>query len=154
MKRTGFTLVEILIVVIILGILAAIVVPQFTDASNQARLSSVQSDLQTARGQIELYKMQHSGNSPEDQSLTGAAGFWAQMIGQTDIDGVLAPNSEYGPYLQMAPTNPFQVQNGNPGNDVTYNGANADAGWSFDTTTGKLTAQGTDGSGDVDLTIF
>src|SRR5215475_4226324 len=56
----GFTLVEILIVVIILGILAAIVIPQFTNASNDARNNSVASTLQTLRGQIELYKIQHA----------------------------------------------------------------------------------------------
>ena len=43
----GFTLVEILIVVVILGILAAIVIPQFTEASTEAKLSSLCSDLQT-----------------------------------------------------------------------------------------------------------
>ena len=55
----GFTLVEILIVVIILGILAAIVIPQFTNASQNARESSLQSTLQTLRSQIQLYKLQH-----------------------------------------------------------------------------------------------
>ena len=44
-KNRGFTLVEILIVVIILGILAAIVIPQFTSASSDARNSSVASTL-------------------------------------------------------------------------------------------------------------
>ena len=59
-KRTNraFTLIEILIVVVILGILAAIVIPQFTDASQDAQASSVQSQLQTVRGQIELYNVQ------------------------------------------------------------------------------------------------
>ena len=51
MKNKGFTLVEILIVVIILGILAAIVIPQFTQASNDARESSLSSELQTVRSQ-------------------------------------------------------------------------------------------------------
>src|SRR3954466_8236755 len=66
MKRNsrGFTLVEILIVVIILGILAAIVIPQFTNASNDARKSSVASTLQTLRGQIELFKIQHADTAP------------------------------------------------------------------------------------------
>ena len=52
MKKSAFTLVEILIVVIILGILAAIVIPQFTQASNDARTNSMRSDLQTVRSQI------------------------------------------------------------------------------------------------------
>jgi len=62
--RKGFTLVEILIVVIILGILAAIVIPQFTNASQNARESSLQSILQTLRSQIELYKLQHGDTLP------------------------------------------------------------------------------------------
>ena len=60
----GFTLVEILIVVIILGILAAIVIPQFTNASTEARSSNVLSQLQTMRSQIELYKLQHNDVPP------------------------------------------------------------------------------------------
>ncbi|MHC4292957.1 MAG: type IV pilin protein, partial [Planctomycetota bacterium] len=52
--KKGFTLVEILIVVVILGILAAIVIPQFTDASTEAKISSLRSDLQMMRSQIEL----------------------------------------------------------------------------------------------------
>ena len=51
-NRKGFTLVEILIVVIILGILAAIVIPQFTSASSDARQSSLTSQLQTLRSQV------------------------------------------------------------------------------------------------------
>src|SRR5690606_21145974 len=47
MVRKGFTLVEILIVVVILGILAAIVIPQFTNASESAQFSSTVSQLQT-----------------------------------------------------------------------------------------------------------
>ena len=56
---------EILIVVIILGILAAIVIPQFTNASQNARESSLQSTLQTLRSQIQLYKLQHSDALPD-----------------------------------------------------------------------------------------
>jgi len=58
-RKGGFTLVEILIVVIILGILAAIVIPQFTSASQDARKNSLTSQLQTLRSQLELYKLQH-----------------------------------------------------------------------------------------------
>ena len=59
--RRAFTLIEILIVVVILGILAAIVIPQFTDASEDAMMASVQSQLQTLRGQVELFRVQNAG---------------------------------------------------------------------------------------------
>src|ERR1700753_1464663 len=72
--RRGFTLVEILIVVIILGILAAIVIPQFTNASNDARNNSVASTLQTARSQIELFKIQHGDTPP------ATAVMWSIML--------------------------------------------------------------------------
>ena len=63
-KHKGFTLVEILIVVVILGILAAIVIPQFSDASTQSKVSSCLSSLQSLRSQIELYKIQHNDTPP------------------------------------------------------------------------------------------
>ena len=59
----GFTLIEILIVVVILGILAAIVIPQFSSASEDAQNSQVRSQLQTVRGQIELFNVQ-TGSYP------------------------------------------------------------------------------------------
>src|SRR3954453_3386064 len=64
-RKTAFTLVEILIVVIILGLLAAIVIPQFTNASQDARESALASQLQTLRSQIELYKLQHGDVLPD-----------------------------------------------------------------------------------------
>ena len=64
MNKHGFTLVEILIVVVILGILAAIVIPQFSNASQEASINRVRADLQTMRSQIELYKIQHLGTRP------------------------------------------------------------------------------------------
>ena len=56
--QRAFTLIEILIVVVILGILAAIVIPQFTDASQEAMEASVVTQLQTLRSQIELHNIQ------------------------------------------------------------------------------------------------
>jgi general secretion pathway protein G len=99
-KNRGFTLVEILIVVVILGILAAIVIPQFTQASTEAKISSLQSNLQSIRSQIELYKIQHNDNPPTDDTT-----FLTQMTTQTDVSG--AAGTDFGPYLQKIPVNPF-----------------------------------------------
>ena len=63
--RKGFTLIEILTVVVILGILAAIVVPQFTNAADDASISSARTQLQSMRSQIELFYSQN-GAYPAD----------------------------------------------------------------------------------------
>ena len=68
---------EILIVVIILGIFAAIAIPQFTNASNDACNNSVASTLQTARSQIELFKIWHADTPPLQTAM------WAIMLGKS-----------------------------------------------------------------------
>jgi general secretion pathway protein G len=129
--KSGFTLVEILIVVVILGILAAIVIPQFTEASTEAKLSSLCTDLQTVRSQIELYKIQHNDNPP------AAANFVAQMTSKTDIDGTVNATGAYGPYLQKMPTNPF-----NDMDTIDTSGTAGDGvgGWEYNETTGAINA--------------
>ena len=145
-RKTGFTLVEILIVVIILGILAAIVIPQFTNASQDARESSLLSQLQTLRSQIELYKLQHMDKLPD--LVTN----WNPLTTKTDSSGAAsaAPDA-FGPYMQSAPSNPINslstVTNGNTalvaaasacGFIYDYNGGNG-TGRIWGTSTDKLT---------------
>ena len=148
-KNTAFTLVEILIVVIILGILAAIVIPQFSEASNEARLAGLQSDLQTIRSQVELYKIQHLDNTPQDDATTESTDFWTQLTTKTNIDG--SSGGDLGPYIMKAPTNPFRSS------DAVFIGAPAGAaatdGWAFDTSTNTFYAVGT-GPDSEDLSTY
>jgi len=127
--KSGFTLVEILIVVVILGILAAIVIPQFTEASTEAKTSSLCTDLQTVRSQIELYKIQHNDSPPT------AINFVAQMTGKTDVAGGVG--TDYGPYLQKIPTNPF---NDSDTIDASGNAGDGTGGWEYNETTGAINA--------------
>jgi general secretion pathway protein G len=133
----GFTLVEILIVVVILGILAAIVIPQFTGASTEAKESSLMSDLQAVRGQIELYKIQHNDNLPGTDS---SGDFITAMTTATDQDGVAG--GQFGPYMQKIPPNPFSTADTTT-NLVRTDGAAAGAdtdNWWFSSTTGEFRA--------------
>ncbi len=90
--RRAFTLIEILIVVVILGILAAIVIPQFTDASEDAMDASVRSQLQTLRSQIELFNIQNPATVYTAAEPVGT--FWDNLL--------------FGNYLQTEPRNPMQ----------------------------------------------
>jgi general secretion pathway protein G len=144
--RKGFTLVEILIVVVILGILAAIVIPQFTNASTEARESTLTSDLQAIRGQIELYKIEHLGDA-----LPGAVGgtgvdFVTTLLSPTDINGnVVAAGTAgaKGPYMSKFPPNPFSTLDPSVvANLVDYDGTAGDGShhWYFNSTTGEIRA--------------
>ncbi len=76
--RSAFTLIEILIVVVILGILAAIVVPKYTDASNKTNDSSCRRTLQIVRHQIEYYRAR---NIAEPDLLNNQ---WSDLV-QSDL---------------------------------------------------------------------
>jgi len=101
-KKNAFTLVEILIVVVILGILAAIVIPQFSQASSLARVSSTKSNVQMIRSQVELYKIQHDNLYP---TSTSEAAFKLCLTSKTDVNGSINASGAYGPYMQRFPKN-------------------------------------------------
>jgi len=113
MVAKGFTLVEILIVVVILGILAAIVIPQFTNASESAKASSLTTQLQTLRSQIELYKNQHNNLYPTTDGTTSTVIVWDKLTSTTLIDGTVDATGTYGPYMQQAPKNGFVLEANN-----------------------------------------
>ena len=96
-QARAFTLVEILIVVVVLGILAAIVVPQFASATNDAIKSHLSRNLQAVDHQVALYKANNGDRLPTDDptSPMGAAG--AAAFGW----GVLVSEN----YLKEAPMN-------------------------------------------------
>ncbi len=126
--KSGFTLVEILIVVIILGILAAIVIPQFTNASTSARVASLQGQLQTLRSQIQLFKLQHNDVLPD--LVTNQ---WGQLMSTTNVAGTVdtTATGKYGPYLESLPANPLNS------NTAVAAAFGAGVGWIYTNTGGQ-----------------
>jgi len=130
-RRNAFTLVEVLIVVVIMAVLAATIIPQFTDSTTDAKASSVKFNLHTLRSQIVLYKMQHDGTLP------GAT--LNELTIQTDVDG--NAGTDYGPYMSEIPVNTFT--NSNAVTAITNSPAVAGdvtgaGGWLYNATTGEV----------------
>jgi len=103
-RRCGFTLIEVLIVVVIMAVLAATIIPQFSSSTKDAQTSTVNFNAKTLRSQIELYRANHLSTYP---TITGNA--LPQLTGTTDVNGNIGTGAAftYGPYMNAVPSNPF-----------------------------------------------
>jgi general secretion pathway protein G len=136
----GFTLVELMIVVSILGILAALVIPKFTNASEMAQVSSTKDQLRLLRIALERYKLDHSDSYPAIGTI------WDGLAGKTDLDGTSNATGDYGPYLKQPATNPFTDSS----TVVAAGAGTATDGWEYDTTTSRnITAVGFNENTDI-----
>ncbi len=171
-RQSGFTLVELLIVAIILAILAAIVIPQFAETTTDARESAVRANLSAIRGAVALYRQQHNGHVSSTASTGGTctggtAGTGAletqvalrdQLTRYTNVAGqscslTVSGSFEFGPYLKgdAIPANPITGSNvvavvgaGAAGaGDLEMAADGAGLGWKYDVTSGKFIANDT-----------
>ena len=158
--QSGFTLIEILIVVILLGILATIIIPQVSVSTDDAKLNTLITNLSQMRNSVEVYYYQHSNaypgaavpaTVPAGECGTTALAFICQLTRYTDASGNIAnaktATYKFGPYIKggALPLNPF-----NSKSDVTLDttetsimvkaSGGANTGYKFYAITGVLMA--------------
>lgn len=68
-RISGFTLIEIMVVVVILGILGALIVPSIITRPDEARVTAARSDIQSISNALELYRLDNSVYPSSDQGL-------------------------------------------------------------------------------------
>ncbi len=144
-RRRGFTLIEVLIVVVIMAVLAATIIPQFSSSTRDAKDSSLKFNMHAMRSQIELYKLHHLGKYP-DEIGDATNGFLPQLTNATDVNGNTGdpgPSYPYGPYIDNdLPPNPFDGKNNvtevDLGGDKPAAVADANGGWQYDPKTGAI----------------
>lgn len=104
-RQVGFTLIEIMIVVVILGILASIVVPNVMESPNEARIVKAKQDIRTLEGALNLYKLDNFNYPSTDQGMEALV---SRPSGQPE-----AKNWKKKGYMKKLPTDPW-------GNDYLY----------------------------------
>lgn len=125
-KEKRLSLIEVMTIAVVLGIGSAGIAPKYMEASEEEKLDQLINGLQTMRGQLALYCVQHGDQLPPADSLEGF------RIALTTRAG------GYGPYMKRMPVNPY-----NNLDTVRFDGEPAGAnkaGWRFDTQDGSFRA--------------
>ena len=131
-KRRGFTLVELLVVIVVLAVLAAIVLPKFMNSSQRSKESALRSDLKLVRNAISMFQAD-TGKYPN-----ALADLAETAVGSVKVAGgaVVTAADWHGPYLEAVPEDPI-----------------AGAAFTYDSATGKVNSSSTDATlGDATVT--
>ncbi len=159
-RAKAFTLVEILIVVVLLGVLAAIVIPAVANSGNSARAGALATNLNMLRRFVLIYTSHHQEVAPGYTAGAGSAldadVFTNQATLSSNAQGDTAARGTagfpYGPYLSKIPTNPFNglatIQMLADGQDFAAEADNSH-GWIYKAATGEIRPgnSGTDDAG-------
>jgi general secretion pathway protein G len=115
-RLRAFTLVELLVVVVVLGLLAAIIIPQFSNASQAARSSMLLDNLRTMRTQIQVFKAQHLDVAPGYPGLDNTVAptetdtvnhLTMASTAAGDLAAAGTDGYPFGPYFREIPENPI-----------------------------------------------
>ncbi len=93
-RERGFTLIEVLVVIVILGILAAIIVPNIMDKPGEARITKARADIRAIESALNIYRLDHHRYPTTDEGLAALAGKYLPRVPADPWDR---------PYLYLSP---------------------------------------------------
>lgn len=124
-NNKGFTLIELVIIIVVLGILSAIAIPKYQDMSSQAKEASARSSLSAIRSGITIYYA--------NQAVTTGTAAWPTLVQLGTVGTVMA---------QAIPRNPYQSTSNAPDSIVTGvtkgTTVGTRGGWAYLASTGEV----------------
>jgi prepilin-type N-terminal cleavage/methylation domain-containing protein len=137
--RPAFSMIELVIVVVILGVIASIAIPRFSNAAQRSENSAVLASTRILNQAVEHYVAEHAdrcpATAPDGQIINNPLAFQKRLLGKTDDIGRLNTGI-FGPYLREFPMNP---KNGLATLRIDGDPAGANlAGWRFDSKRGII----------------
>ena len=96
-KAAGFTLIELMVVLVIIGVLAALIVPNVLDRADDARVTAARTDIQRLMQSLKLYRLDNQRFPTSEQGL-------AALVARPTVEPV-PPN--WKPYLEKLPNDPW-----------------------------------------------
>ena len=146
MNQRGFSLVELVIVVVIMGIIAAIAIPRLSRGARTAGASALKGDLAALRNAIELYAAEHDGKYPDTNIVNQLTQFSNAVGTSFSPTKDVAGGNIYGPYLKEIPPLPVGTKKGTTGihvaslgTDTPPQGGTSD-GWWYNTISQSIRA--------------
>ena len=98
-RHSGFTLIEVMIVIVILGVLAALIVPKVMGRPDEARIAAARQDIFTIMQSLKLYKLDNRRYPTTEQGLVALV--------QKPSQAPLPQNWSAGGYLERLPNDPW-----------------------------------------------
>ncbi len=132
-RAAAFSLLELVLVIVILGVIAAIAVPRLSRAGSGAAESALAASLDILQSAVDRYEAEHLGQLPDPNRVMDQLLLYSNEAG--DVVKQPGPQHVFGPYLRKLPVLPLGP---NAGASVLSDTAGPDVGWIYQPQSGRV----------------